>query len=164
MTDQNAPAKGRREVRRGGRAARKAARAAAVVEAQASAPAYITRQIPFLELCSEEGLDIIEANAETILEEIGIDFKDDPDVLDIWRNAGADVDGDRVRFPKGLARILMATAPADIIRPRLRLSLAASASAAGHAEVMSIKPLAKRLVALRTEAMCTGPGWPSKRP
>ena len=41
MTDQNAPAKCRREVRRGGRAARKAARAAAVVEAQASAPAYI---------------------------------------------------------------------------------------------------------------------------
>ena len=34
MTDQNAPAKGRREVRRGGRAARKAARAAAVVEAE----------------------------------------------------------------------------------------------------------------------------------
>ena len=93
MTDQNAPATGRREVRRGGRAARKAARAAAVVEAQASAPAYITRQIPLMELCSEEGLDIIEANAETILEEIGIDFKDDPDVLDIWRNAGADVDG-----------------------------------------------------------------------
>lgn len=113
MTDQNAPAKGRREVRRGGRAARKAARAAAVVEAQASAPAYITRQIPLMELCSEEGLDIIEANAETILEEIGIDFKDDPDVLDIWRNAGADVDGERVRFPKGLARTLMATAPTE---------------------------------------------------
>ena len=113
MTDQNAPANGRREVRRGGRAARKAARAVAVVEAQASAPAYITRQIPLMELCSEEGLDIIEANAETILEEIGIDFKDDPDVLDIWRNAGADVDGERVRFPKGLARTLMATAPTE---------------------------------------------------
>lgn len=99
--------------RRGGRAARQAARAAAAVEAQAAAPAYITRKIPFLELCSEEGLQTIETNAETILEEIGIDFKDDPEVLALWRDAGADVTEERVRFPKGLARKLISTAPAE---------------------------------------------------
>jgi len=113
MNEQVALARGGREGRRGGRAARQAVRAAAAVEAQASAPPYITRQIPLTELCSAEGLDIIEANAETVLQEIGIDFKDDAEVLALWRDAGADVDGERVRFPKGLARSLMATAPAE---------------------------------------------------
>jgi len=108
--NEEAPARGGR---RGGRAARRQARADAAVEAQASAPAYVTRKIPLTELCSEEGLDIIEANAETVLEEIGIDFKDDPEVLGIWKDAGADVDGERVRFPKGLVRSLLATAPAQ---------------------------------------------------
>ncbi|MEO0502007.1 MAG: trimethylamine methyltransferase family protein, partial [Pseudomonadota bacterium] len=35
-----------------------------------------------------------------------------PAALQRWRDAGADVDGDRVRIPKGLARQLCATAPA----------------------------------------------------
>lgn len=113
MNELETPAPAGREGRRGGRAARKVARAEAAVQAQASAPPYITRQIPLTELCGEEGLDIIEANAETVLEEIGIDFKDDPDVLAIWKDAGADVDGERVRFPKGLAKSLIATAPAE---------------------------------------------------
>lgn len=113
MTTQRRGGNGAERSRRGGRAARRAARAAAAVEAQAAAPAYITRKIPLLELCSEEGLDIIEANAETILEEIGIDFNDDPDVLALWKDAGAEVSGERVRFPKGLARSLLAAAPAE---------------------------------------------------
>ena len=112
MNEQSAP-ETLQTSRRGGRAARRAERAQADVEAQASAPAYVTRKIPLTELCSDEGLGIIEANAETILEEIGIDFKDDEEVLQIWKDAGADVDGERVRFPKGLARSLLATAPAQ---------------------------------------------------
>ena len=38
---------------------------------------YITRKIPLYEVLSEEGLQIIENNADTILEEIGIEFRDD---------------------------------------------------------------------------------------
>ncbi|MDD9878164.1 MAG: trimethylamine methyltransferase family protein [Magnetovibrio sp.] len=102
-----------RQARRGGRAARRAERAQAEIEAQAAAPAYVTRKIPLTELCGEEGLDIIEANAETILEEIGLEFQGEEDVLALWKGAGADVDGSRVRFPKGLVRSLMATAPAS---------------------------------------------------
>ncbi len=73
----------------------------------ASAPPYLTRKIPLYEILGEEGLVIIEDNAETILEEIGIEFRDDPEALDIWRQAGADVQGERVRIPKGFCRQLI---------------------------------------------------------
>jgi trimethylamine--corrinoid protein Co-methyltransferase len=42
---------------------------------------YIERQIPPYELLSEEGLALVEANAETVLEEIGIEFREDPEAL-----------------------------------------------------------------------------------
>ena len=47
-----------------------------------------------------------------MLEEIGLDFHDDPDTLAIWKEAGADVRGERVHFPRGLCRTLLKTAPA----------------------------------------------------
>ena len=72
---------------------------------------YITRQTPLYEPLSEEGLSIIEENAETVLQEIGIEFRDDPEALEIWKGAGADLDGERVRFPRGLCRSLIKTAP-----------------------------------------------------
>jgi hypothetical protein len=46
-----------------------------------------------------------------MLEEIGIEFRDDAEALALWREAGADVKGERVRFPKGLCRELLKTAP-----------------------------------------------------
>jgi trimethylamine---corrinoid protein Co-methyltransferase len=73
---------------------------------------YITRRVPDYEVLSEEGLSIIEANAETILQEIGIEFREDEEALAMWREAGADVQGERVRFPKGLVRDILGTAPA----------------------------------------------------
>ena len=72
---------------------------------------YITRKIREYEVLDEEGLAIIEHNAETVLEEIGIDFRDDAEALDMWREAGADVKGERVHFPRGLCRELIKTAP-----------------------------------------------------
>ncbi len=93
--------------RRGGRDARRAARGAAVVE---STP-YIQRKIPLTEILSDEGLAIIEANADIILSEIGIEFRDDEEALALWQQAGADIEGNRVRMPPGLARSLIATAP-----------------------------------------------------
>lgn len=54
-------------------------------------------------MLSEEGLALIEHNADTVLEEIGIDFKDDAEALQIWKDAGADVQGERVRFPAASA-------------------------------------------------------------
>ena len=79
---------GSRRARRsgGGAEARRAQRAGAGSGPQLT---YIRRQIPLYEVLTEEGLTLIENNAETILQEIGIDFRDDPEALDLWRNAGA---------------------------------------------------------------------------
>ena len=66
---------------------------------------------PF-EVLSDEGLELIESNADTILEQVGIDFRDAPEARDLLQAAGAEVDGERVRFPRGLARqLVQATAP-----------------------------------------------------
>ena len=75
---------------------------------------YITRRIPYYEVLDEEGLATIEHNADTILEETGIDFRDDTEALELFRAAGCDVKGERVHFPRGLARkIVQATAPRE---------------------------------------------------
>ncbi|MCP3675773.1 MAG: trimethylamine methyltransferase family protein [Gammaproteobacteria bacterium] len=71
------------------------------------APAYITRKIPEYELLGEEGLALIEANADKILEEIGINFCNNNAALTRLKQAGAAIDGERVRFPKGLCRKLI---------------------------------------------------------
>jgi len=73
---------------------------------------YITRRIPLYEVLDEDGLALIEANTDTILEEIGIEFREDEEALALWRTAGADVRGERVHFPKGLCRALLKDAPA----------------------------------------------------
>ncbi|MDH4346269.1 MAG: trimethylamine methyltransferase family protein, partial [Thermoleophilia bacterium] len=95
--------------RGGGRAARQAARLAAHVE---GVP-FLTRTMAPFEVLSEEGLSLLEENADTILERVGVEFREAPDALELLRGAGADVDGERVRFPRGLARqLVLATAPA----------------------------------------------------
>ena len=84
-----------RRARGGGGAARRAERTAVRVEFAR----YIERNIPNLEILNEEALEIIEANAETVLEEIGVNFVENPAALALWREAGADVQGERVRIP-----------------------------------------------------------------
>ena len=74
---------------------------------------YIRRQLKPVELLSSEAVEVIEANAETILEEVGIEFRRDPESLRLWREAGADVKGERVRMPRGMARRLLASAPEE---------------------------------------------------
>ncbi|MEX0592163.1 MAG: trimethylamine methyltransferase family protein [Nitriliruptoraceae bacterium] len=99
--------------RTGGRAGRRAARAA-------SAPAhatYITRTIRPYELLTDESLEILEYNADTILEEVGVEFRDHARALALLAEAGADVDGQRVRFPRGMCRqIVSASAPATYVQ------------------------------------------------
>ena len=103
-----AATEGRRRSRgAGGGAARRAERTAVKIEAAK----YIERNIPTMDILSEEALQIIEHNAETVLEEIGVAFTDNPAALDRWREAGADVLDERVRIPRGLARKLCETIP-----------------------------------------------------
>ena len=101
-----------KRTRSGGGSARRAERTAVKIECER----FIERNIPNLEILSEEAIEIIEFNAETILEEIGVAFTDNPGAIEIWRNAGADIEGERVRIPRGLARKLCKTAPKKIIQ------------------------------------------------
>ena len=55
----------------------------------------------------------LERHADWILDEIGIEFRDDPETLALFREAGARVEGERVRFDPGHARALCATAPSS---------------------------------------------------
>ena len=80
---------------------------AAVIDA----PAYLTRKIPAYELLDEEALVRLENHAEWLLAEIGIEIRDDPIALDLFREAGASVDGELIRFDRGHARKLCETAP-----------------------------------------------------
>lgn len=100
-------ARTRRRSRGGGGAARRAERSAVSFETAR----FIERNIPNFEILNEEALEIIEYNAETVLEEVGVNFVDNPKALERWREAGADVTGERVRIPRGLARKLCSTAP-----------------------------------------------------
>ena len=94
--------------RTGGREGRRAVRLSHQVERLP----FLTRTLAPFEVLGEEGLSIIEHNADTILEEVGIEFRGDEDALRLLRDAGADVDGERVRFPRGMCRqIVQASAP-----------------------------------------------------
>ena len=75
---------------------------------------YIQRKVATYDILSEEGLCLIEENADAILRDIGMEFRDDPEILDYFRDAGADVQGERVRFEPGMCRkIIQATAPRE---------------------------------------------------
>jgi trimethylamine---corrinoid protein Co-methyltransferase len=95
--------------RTGGRAGRAAARSRRAPDA----PAFIRRQTPHYELLGDDGLALVEAKADQLLAEVGVEIRDDPESLALFRNAGATVDGLRVRFEPGHARALCATAPRE---------------------------------------------------
>jgi trimethylamine--corrinoid protein Co-methyltransferase len=99
---------GRRRERGGGRTARRELRSHG---SEGLGRPYIVRNIPTYDILSEENLLRIEATADRILAEIGIEFRDDPPVLDHWRRAGAKVEGALVKFEPGLLREVLKTAP-----------------------------------------------------
>src|SRR5260370_14530141 len=73
-----------------GRRGREARRTARSQRSALSIP-YINRNLPLTEVLSAEGLEIIENNAERLLAEVGIEFRDVPKALDLLKAAGCDV-------------------------------------------------------------------------
>ncbi|WP_432636092.1 trimethylamine methyltransferase family protein [Albidovulum sp.] len=96
-----------RTSRREGRSERMKARAART----ALAAPYTLRRTAIVSLIDDEAIATIEANADRILDEIGMEFRGDAETLEIFRNAGARVDGPRVRFDPGWCRDRIRTAP-----------------------------------------------------
>ena len=77
---------------------------------------YITRKMPPYEILDEAELDRIEAVSERIMEQIGVEFRDDAEVVELFRSRGARVEitGEetwRLRFELGLVRDILRTAP-----------------------------------------------------
>ena len=78
----------------GGRAARQATRRSAGAQREA----YLVRKITPYELASEEVLALLEHNADTILEEIGVEIRDYPSAIERFKQAGALVDRKSTRL------------------------------------------------------------------
>ncbi len=71
----------------------------------------LQRAIGCFQLCSESDLIQLEQQADWLLENVGMEFREDQEALELFRAAGAIVDGVRVKFKTGLARELCSTAP-----------------------------------------------------
>ncbi|MEX0340571.1 MAG: trimethylamine methyltransferase family protein [Arenibacterium sp.] len=73
---------------------------------------FILRKLSAFNVLSDDGLEQIEANADMILAETGMEFQGDPEILRIFADAGCDVEDTRVRFAPGFCRkTITATAP-----------------------------------------------------
>ena len=141
-----------RRHRTGGRAARQAARLAAHAE---HVP-FLTRKLAPFEVLDEEGLALIEHNADTILQEVGLEFRGDADALRLFRDAGADVQGERVRFPRGMCRqIVQATAPRQFTQ--YARNEARNVEIGGTAHGLRARTTARRSCATWTAAAATAP-------
>lgn len=77
---------------------------------------FIRRNIPTYDILCEENLLRIEQTADRILAEVGIEFRDDPAVLDHWKRAGAKVEGALVRFEPGMLREIVSRAPETFVQ------------------------------------------------
>lgn len=100
-----------KQKRSGGRTARIQKRAASVERTTATA----VRNIPTMAVFDEHALDKLEAHADWILKEIGIEFRGDEEILEMFRQAGATVKGERVQFDSGHAKALCSTAPSQFV-------------------------------------------------
>ena len=113
-TGDTAPARGGRRGRGGGGGA--AGRRQARGGLNLTSLPYIHRQLEPTDILSLEAIEIIENNADILMEEVGVIYSEDEEALQMWKDAGADVQGERVHFPKGLCRELMKTAPSSFMQ------------------------------------------------
>ena len=83
MSDETKPEPSRGGRRGGGREARRTMRAGGVTDASS----FLTRTMKPFELVSDEGLELLEYNADTILEQVGVEIRDYPSAIERFRAA-----------------------------------------------------------------------------
>ena len=86
----------KKRTRGGGGAARRASRTSISFETAK----FIERKIPLFEILNAEALEIIETNAELMLEEVGVAFVNNPGALEKWKNAGGEYQIPNLFFPE----------------------------------------------------------------
>ena len=92
--------------RRGGRSRRRALRTDNIEQMLPQ----LTRGLPYMEPLDQDQIKKIDAASMSILEEVGVVFRDAIALQD-WRKAGARVEGDLVKFDREMIRELIATIP-----------------------------------------------------
>ncbi len=97
-----------KEVRKGGRAARRTKRINAPIVHN---PALIPN-VPVYEVANAEGVEQIHELAMRIVEEIGVDFREDA-ALQTWGKTDAQIDGQRVRVGRETLLSLVDKAPSE---------------------------------------------------
>jgi trimethylamine--corrinoid protein Co-methyltransferase len=108
--------RGRDTAGRGGRRGRRLRREP-LDEPARLAPAFLRRVAPAYEYLPEEGLQRIEDEADRLLTEIGMEFRGHPPTLDVFKEAGAEVSGELVRFEPGMCRdIIRKSAPKTFVQ------------------------------------------------
>ena len=70
------------------------------------------RRIPWVDLLSDDQVQVIHDASMDVVEEVGVEFRCD-DALALWRDAGAAVDGARVRLDREHLMTLVGTAPSS---------------------------------------------------
>ncbi|MEO0328653.1 MAG: trimethylamine methyltransferase family protein [Pseudomonadota bacterium] len=96
-------------IRRGGRNARREIRS----QPKTTMLPALKRNIPLVEPMDQEQIEKIDNASLSILEEVGVVFRD-PEAIEDWKRAGADVrDDDRVYLDRGLVRELIASIPSS---------------------------------------------------
>ena len=73
----------------------------------------LTRGIPLMEPLDQEQIEKIDNASMDILEEVGVIFRD-PIALEDWKGAGAQVEGDLVKFDRYQIRELISSLPSSI--------------------------------------------------
>ena len=61
----------------------------------------LVREIPVYNIVPDEAVELIHEESMKILEEVGCEFRDD-EAIAMWKAAGADVTGTRVRIDRAL--------------------------------------------------------------
>ena len=96
------------KARRGGRGERRALR----TKVNDAMLPNLKRNMPLVEPMNQEQIEKIDDASMSILEDVGVIFRDDI-ALEDWKKAGAKVEGDLVKLDRGLVRELISTIPSD---------------------------------------------------
>ncbi|MEM8777184.1 MAG: trimethylamine methyltransferase family protein, partial [Pseudomonadota bacterium] len=80
----------------------------------AAAPSpFVQRKMPFFDVIDEETVETLERQVDWLIEDIGIEFRDDPEAHRIWTKAGAEVKDNRINADASWIRALCKSAPSE---------------------------------------------------
>ena len=78
-----------------------------------AASPHVVRRLPFFDVIDDETIIRLEGQVDWLIENVGLEFREDEAALRIWREAGAKVQGTRVRADAQWIRDLCGKAPSE---------------------------------------------------